>query len=141
MEFVTPTQLEQEHIKDTLVRFSSDVEERHRGMHYFCGLTRDGLESIRGFMPGFLDVQAWNEAPALDEMLTVLDEVVSKFGGKYTLHGYAKFGFQDRLTVEGFEYLGTEQGVGALVYKYRKADEVVVDEGGTDGTSVYVWWD
>jgi hypothetical protein len=142
-DFVKPTDLEAEHLLDTVARFSADVDERSQGMHYFNGLTRDGIESVRGFMPSFLDLNAWNDAPALDEMLTALDEVVATFGGSYTLHGYAKFGFQARLTVEGFEYQGTERGVGALVYKYRKADEVVIKGRPGEGheSAVYVWWD
>jgi hypothetical protein len=142
-DFVKPTDLEEEHIIDTIRRFSADVDERSQGMHYFNGLTREGIESIDGFMPGYVDTQAWNETPALDEMLETLDEIVSSFGGSYTVHGYAKFDFQARLTVEGFEYQGSERGVGALVYKYRKADEVVIKSRPGEGheSAVYVWWD
>jgi hypothetical protein len=143
MAFTTPTATEKEHIKETIQRFSADVEERSSGMDYFNGLTRDGIEAVGEYLPGFLDYEAWNETPALYEMLTALDEVVASFGGSYTLHGYAKYDFQPRLTVEGFEYIGTERGVGALVYKYRKADEVVIkgDRGPEAQSSVYVWWD
>ena len=142
-DFVKPTDLEELHIIDTIQRFGGDLDERSRGMLHFNGLTRDGIESVRGFMPSFVDVEAWNETPPLDEMLTALDEVVATFGGSYTLHGYAKFDFQPRLTIEGFEYKGTERGAGALVYKYRKADEVVIKAKPGDGaeSAVYVWWD
>ena len=139
--YVTPTQTEKEHIKDTLVRFSADVEERHQGMDYFCGLTRDGFDAVGEYLPGFIDAAPWNETPAVYEMLVALDEVTATFGGAYTLHGYAKYEFQPRLTIEGFEYIGNDRGVGALVYKYRKADEVRIEDRGFAGTSVYVWWD
>jgi hypothetical protein len=139
--YVTPTQTEKDHIKDTLIKFSADVEERHQGMDYFCGLTREGFDAVGEYLPGFIDAAPWNETPAVYEMLAALDEVVKSFGGSYTVHGYAKYEFQPRLTVEGFEYIGTERGVGALVYKYRKADDVTIDDRGAAGTSVYVWWD
>jgi hypothetical protein len=144
MDFPTLNQAEIDHIKDLLEEHCDDLTMSAGDMEYFLGLTREGVEVIRKAKPGYLDVNAWNETPAIDEMIATLEEVVSSFGGAYTLHGYAKYGFQARLTVEGFEYKGSEQGVGALVYKYRKADEVVIrtgDKAGTYERGLFVWWD
>jgi hypothetical protein len=142
-DFVKPTDLEAESLRNTIAWWSADSNQRTPGMDYFNGLKREGLEAVRALMPRFVDENAWNDTPPLEEILTALDEVVASFGGSYTLHGYAKFHHQARLTVEGFEYQGSERGVGALVFKFRAADEVVIksNRGPENESSVYVWWD